>query len=107
MSADDTVTREHFDRTVTELKALIASLAAQPAPKEDITTAQIMAELRMTTQRGLMKWAKRYNLKSIARGVYRLDDFRAAKARAALRNGFNTVRRKPATKRLPAETIAA
>ena len=40
-----------------------------------------------------MKWAKRYNLAPISKGVYRMDDFRAAKARAALRNGFNTVRR--------------
>ena len=69
-------------------------LKIPPTQSETITTAEIMDELRMTTRRGLMKWAKRYNLRSFARGVYRLDDFRAAKARAALRNGFNMVRRK-------------
>jgi hypothetical protein len=105
MSTADTVTRAHFDATVTELKALIASLAKQPEPKETIASLEIRDDLGMRTRHGLMKWARQYNLKPIARGVYRLDDFRAAKARAALRNGFNTVKRK--ARKMPQENLAA
>jgi hypothetical protein len=100
MSAD-VVTRAHFDATVGELKALIVSLARTPAAQEHerITTEALMRELGYTSRFSLAKWCRQYSLHPIARGVYRMEDFRAAQARAALRGGRNTVRR--ATK-LPA-----
>jgi hypothetical protein len=94
MSAD-VVTRAHFDAAVGELKALIVSLARRPAAQEHerISAAALMHELGYTSRFSLAKWCRQYSLHPIARGVYRMEDFRAAQARAALRGGRNMVKR--------------
>ena len=79
---------------IARLDRIERALTLNPLPlKDTISALDVRAELNLKTRHGLMKWAKRYNLAPISKGVYRMDDFRAAKARAALRNGFNTVRR--------------
>jgi hypothetical protein len=86
------VTREHFDNTVTELKALILQTARPAAPaKPYLTTKEVMLETGHDTKRGLYKWSVRWNLAPYARGKYRPEDVASAKSRAALTAG-NTVR---------------
>ncbi len=59
MSAE-TVTREHFEASMRELKALIIeTIAKLPAPRDTITTAEIMAELGLKTRFGMGKWCAR------------------------------------------------
>lgn len=83
MSTAEHVTREHFDSTVRELKALIASLAAQPEQSLTLTTAEVCDITGHRNYFGLHAWSKKWKLKQVSKGRYLREDVKLAMARAA------------------------